>query len=133
MNKDIFCKIVAGDIPAHKVYEDDDFIAFLDINPVNLGHTLLVPKKHYEYVFDLPNDLYTKIFIVARKLAPAIQKAANSVQTGVAIEGFGVPHVHIHLIPIDDVNGVDPCKQHSESEEKLVSMAKKIKIILAAG
>jgi len=127
MEKDIFCRIVAGELPAHKVYEDNDFIAFLDINPVTLGHTLLIPKKHYEYIFDMPEDTYIKIFLLAKILAPAIQKSASSIQTGVAIEGFGVPRVHIHLIPINGINGVDPCKQHSESEEKLANMAKEIR------
>ncbi len=130
MDKDIFCKIIDGSVPAHKVYEDNDFIAFLDIKPISLGHTLLVPKKHYEYIFDLPEELYLKIFFVAKRLAPAIQKAAASIQTGVAIEGFGVPHAHIHLIPINAINGVDPCKQHPETEENLVKMAQEISKLL---
>ncbi len=129
---DIFCKIVAGEIPSYKVYEDDDFFAFLDINPINLGHTLLIPKEHYEYVFDMPEKLYSDIWIKAKKLAPAIQRATTLKRVGIAVEGFSVPHVHIHLVPINKVAELDPHAQKPASPEDLAAMARKIITEIAA-
>lgn len=127
MGKDIFCKIVSGEIPAYKIYEDSQFLAFLDVNPIQLGHTLLIPKEHCEYIFDMPELQYSALLSKAKELAPAIQEATGSRRVGIAVEGFGVPHVHVHLVPISEVNGLDPNKQHSETQEKLTEMAKNIK------
>ena len=100
----IFCKIVKGEIPSYKVYEDDDWFAFLDISPINLGHTLLVPKKHFRNLFDLPNNLLIK-------LGPVVQKLAMAIKDGVKADGLNlgmnnepaagqlVFHAHVHLMP----------------------------------
>lgn len=128
----LFCKIIAGEIPSHKIYEDEDFFAFLDINPINIGHTLLIPKEHYDNIFTMPEGLYEKIWSKAKELAPAIQKAADSKRVGIIIEGFAVPHVHIHLVPINVGNELDPHNQKPAKPEELAAMAEKIKRALSS-
>lgn len=93
----IFCKIVSGDIPSTKIYEDDDFLAFLDIRPLSPGHTLLIPKKHYRWVWDVPNA--GEYFKVAQKIAVALQKAFGTEAVLSKIIGDEVPHAHIWLYP----------------------------------
>ena len=97
----IFSKIVAGDIPSYKVAETDDFLAFLDIQPLKKGHTLVVPKREVDYLFDLPDDLYIGLHIFARKVADAIQRTVPCKRIATAVVGLEVPHAHIHLVPID--------------------------------
>lgn len=97
----IFCKIVAGQIPAQKTYEDENFIAFLDIHPKGPGHTLLVPKKHFQWFTDLPDDLYTALFMVAKGLAVALKDQQKADIVKLSIVGTDVPHVHVHLIPFN--------------------------------
>ncbi len=123
----VFCKIIKGEIETVKIYEDDKFFAFLDIRPINPGHTLLLPKKHIDYIFDIEEPLYSEIFQTAKKLAQPIQTAVQSKKIGLAIEGFGVPHVHIHLIPINNLNDVDPHRAKSATAEELFEIAEKIK------
>ena len=96
----IFSKIIAGEIPSYKVAEDDKFYAFLDINPLVKGHTLVVPKKEVDYIFDLEDDELAAMQIFAKRLALAIQKAFPCKKVGQAVIGLEVPHAHIHLIPI---------------------------------
>ncbi len=96
----IFSKIIAGEIPSYKVAEDDKFYAFLDINPLVKGHTLVVPKREVDYIFDLEDDELAAMQIFAKKLALAIQKAFPCKKVGQAVIGLEVPHAHIHLIPI---------------------------------
>src|SRR5688572_30307020 len=110
MRKCIFCSIINNEAPSYKIWEDQNFCAFLDINPVNTGHTLLIPKAHIEYIFDMDELLYSKIFQVAKFLSKPINDAMQSRRIGVAIEGFGVPHVHIHLVPINRLSDLDPNK-----------------------
>lgn len=94
----VFCKIVAGEIPADKTYEDDTTMAFLDVHPKGPGHTLLIPKAHYRWFEEMPDDLYAHVFKVAKELAIKMkQEGADHVQ--MAIVGKDVPHVHVHLIP----------------------------------
>ena len=97
----IFSKIVTGDIPSYKVAETDDFLAFLDIQPLKRGHTLVVPKREIDYIFDLPDDLYIGLQIFARKVADAIQRTVPCKRIATAVVGLEVPHAHIHLVPID--------------------------------
>ncbi len=104
MNDCIFCKIVEGKIPANKIYETDDVLAFLDITPVNEGHTLVIPKKHYENLFEIPDDLLAKIILTIKDLSVAIQNAVNSGGINLAMNnreaaGQIVPHAHFHIIP----------------------------------
>jgi len=128
----LFCKIIAGEIPSQKIYEDDEFLAFLDINPVQPGHTLLLPKEHYEYVFDMPDDAYTKLWLKAKELAPAIKRAVKAKRIGVAVEGISVSHTHIHLIPANKINDVNPSKPGTATNEELVAMMELIRQEIAS-
>jgi histidine triad (HIT) family protein len=96
----IFTKIIHGDIPCYKIAENDQFIAFLDINPVAVGHTLVVPKTEIDYIFNLADSELTQILIFAQKVAKAIDKVTGCIRTGIIVEGLEVPHAHIHLIPM---------------------------------
>lgn len=96
----IFSKIIAGEIPCYKVAEDEKNFAFLDINPVNKGHVLVVPKTENDYIFNLSDDDYQSLTMFARRVAKAIDKALPCKRVGVAVIGLEVPHAHIHLIPI---------------------------------
>jgi histidine triad (HIT) family protein len=102
MTDSIFTRIINGQIPYHKIYEDDLVIAFLDINPVRLGHTLIVPKIQVDYFVDVPSPYYEAVFNLAQKLAPAIQKALGLGRIGLSVVGTEVPHFHLHLIEIID-------------------------------
>lgn len=97
----IFSKIAAGEIPSYKIAEDDRYFAFLDINPVAEGHTLVIPKREEDYIFDLSEEEYTGLQLFARKVAKAMKKAMPCKRIGVAVMGLEVPHAHIHLIPIN--------------------------------
>lgn len=129
----IFCKIIKGDIPSYKVYEDNDFIAFLDINPLNPGHTLLIPKKHMLWVDDY--EPFAKYWETARKLSIAIKKAMNCILVSYVVYGLGVPHAHIHLIPKfeNDAHpvGPDPTKTMKLSYDEMKAVAEKIKKAIA--
>ncbi|WP_321478642.1 HIT family protein [uncultured Bacteroides sp.] len=97
----IFSKIIAGDIPCYKVAENDDFFAFLDINPLVKGHTLVVPKQEIDYIFDLKDHDLAAMHVFAKKVGKAIEEAIPCKRIGVAVMGLEVPHAHIHLIPIN--------------------------------
>lgn len=96
----IFSKIIAGEIPCYKVAENAEFFAFLDIRPVSKGHTLLIPRKEVDYVFDLDEHTYTGLMGYARKVAKAMDQALKPVRIAMTVEGLEVPHAHVHLIPI---------------------------------
>ncbi|OHA23953.1 MAG: hypothetical protein A3B11_01930 [Candidatus Taylorbacteria bacterium RIFCSPLOWO2_01_FULL_44_26] len=115
----LFCKIIAGKIQANKVWENDQFLVFPTISPINPGHLLLIPKEHYEYVYDIPEFLYSKLFLCAKNVAVILKKATGAKRIGMAIEGFGVDHVHIHLIPINHVNEINPLAAKNASEKDL--------------
>jgi len=115
----LFSRIVAGEIPAYKVAENESCIAFLDINPLAKGHTLVIPKKEIDYVFDIEDDLYKELWLFSKKVAAAIEKAVPCKRIGVAIIGLEVPHVHIHLIPmncVSDMNFAMPKLSFSKEE-----------------
>lgn len=97
----VFSRIVAGDIPSHKIAEDDRFYAFLDISPMKEGHTLVIPKVEVDYVFDLDDDLLAGLAVFSKKIAIAIKKAIPCQRVGMMVVGMEVPHAHMHLIPID--------------------------------
>jgi histidine triad (HIT) family protein len=103
----IFSKIVSGEISAYKVAEDDRFLAFLDINPLAEGHTLVIPKQEVDYVFDLDDKLYADCFVFAKKVAVAIKKVVPCEKVGIAVLGLEVAHAHIHLIPINTIYDID--------------------------
>ena len=125
----IFCKIVKGEIPANKVYEDEDFLAFLDINPFNPGHTLVIPKKHYRWVWDVDNA--GQYFEVVKKIAKVLQKSLEAKYVVSGIAGIDVPHAHIHIIPRFENDGhgswLDPQKIMKMPKEEMERIAEKIK------
>lgn len=103
----LFSKIIAGEIPSYKVAETENCFAFLDISPLAKGHTLVVPKKEIDYIFDIEDDLLSELNIFAKTLAKAIQKAFPCPKVGLAVIGLEVPHAHIHLVPINSVGDLD--------------------------
>ena len=119
----IFSRIVNGEIPCYKIAEDERFFAFLDINPVMRGHTLVIPKREDDYIFNLTDDEIAGMMVFAKKVAKAIEKAVPCKRIGVAVIGLEVPHAHIHLIPITQEGDLDFKKEHvhlSEEEFKEV-------------
>ena len=103
----IFTKIVNGEIPSYKIAEDEYCYAFLDINPLAKGHTLVIPKKEVDYLFDIEDELYKKLFVFAKKVAWAIEKVVPCKRIGLTVIGLEVPHAHIHLIPINSIYDMD--------------------------
>ena len=123
----IFTKIIQGEIPCYKIAENESHIAFLDINPVAEGHTLVVPKKEIDYLFDLPDSLLTDTILFAKKVALAMDLALKPNRTGVILDGREVPHAHIHLVPIySDSQSVTLGKKIALSKEKMQEIAGKI-------
>ena len=100
----IFTRIINGEIPCYKIAEDDEFFAFLDINPVQKGHTLVVPKEEVSYIFDINDDKLGRYMAFAKRVAAAIKAAVPCIKVGIAVVGLEVPHSHIHLIPLNEVN-----------------------------
>src|SRR5579863_2855836 len=101
MNDSIFSKIIRGEIPCHKIYEDNEVLAFLDIAPYTYGHTLVVPKMEVDSLWDLPDELYGYLMHVVRKVAQRQQKILKPKRVGIVVEGFAVPHAHVHVIPME--------------------------------
>lgn len=130
----IFSKIVAGDIPAYKVAESNDFLAFLDISPLTEGHLLVIPKKEVDYLFDLDDETYTGLQLFAKIVATGLKKAIPCERIGVVVMGLEVPHAHIHLIPMNeanDINFANPKKQFTA--EQFEATVDKIKEALREG
>lgn len=119
----IFSKIIAGEIPSYKVGEDDEFYAFLDINPLAKGHTLVVPKQEVDYIFDLDEATLTNLMLFAKRTARAIEKAIPCKRVGMSVIGLEVPHAHIHLVPINKESdmyfGGDKLKLEKQEFEKI--------------
>lgn len=107
MEDSIFTKIVRGEIPSYKIAENDKFIAFLDVFPIAKGHTLVVPKKQVDYIFDLEDDLLGELMIFAKMVAKKIEKTISCERIGIAVIGLEVPHTHIHLVPINGVSDIN--------------------------
>lgn len=127
----IFEKIVAGEIPAHKIMEDERFLAFLDVSPLRKGHTLVIPKKHTDFIFDMDDQDLSDMWVFAKPVAQAIKKAFGSTKVGVAVLGLEVRHAHIHLVPLNteqDINFSNP-KLHLENDE-LAQIAMQIRSFL---
>lgn len=118
----IFTKIVNGEIPAYKVAEDDNYLAFLDVNPNAKGHTLCIPKQEINKIFDMDEDHYLGLMKFSRKVAKALEKSVECKRVGVAVVGLEVPHVHVHLIPLnnmDEMRFIDKVKFEKEEFEAL--------------
>jgi histidine triad (HIT) family protein len=123
----IFCQIIKGVEPAHRVWESDDFLAFLTRRPCNPGHTLLIPKIHVDYVFDLEEPLFSEIFRAAKQLSEPIKNATDAKRVGVAIEGLSVAHVHLHLVPLYNISDLDPNRHIEQTQQELAEMAARIR------
>lgn len=120
----IFTKIVNGEIPAYKVTEDDKFLAFLDVNPNAKGHTLCIPKQEINKIFDMEEDHYLELMKFSRKVAKALEKTVACKRVGVAVVGLEVPHVHVHLIPLnemDEMRFTNKVKLEKEEFEELAN------------
>ena len=123
----IFTKIIEGEIPCHKVAETDEHIAFLDINPIAEGHTLVVPKQEIDYFFDLPDNLLQSTMDLSRTIAHAIDEALDPLRTGVIVQGLEVPHAHLHLIPLYKTDQIMALGHNvSVSQERMEELAEKI-------
>lgn len=130
MNDCIFCKIASKEIPVDLVYEDERIIAFLDMKPINPGHTLIVPREHVDHFFDMSLPVYQHVFDMAKKIAPKLKDAMGSARIGVLIEGLDVPHAHVHLIPINGGREIDHERARVATPEELKEIREKIKAAL---
>lgn len=123
----IFTRIINGEIPCYKIAESDTCFAFLDINPLAQGHTLVVPKKEVDYIFDVDDDLYVELMQFAKKVASAIEKVVPCERIGVTVIGLEVPHAHVHLIPINAINDMNFAKPKVQlTQDEFTELAKQI-------
>ncbi len=124
----IFSKIVSGEIPAHVVAETTEFLAFLDVSPLTMGHVLVIPKQEIDYIFDMDEESYFGLTLFAKIVAGGVKKAFPCLKVGMAVIGLEVPHVHIHLIPMNSVSDMNFSKEKLKpSEEELAEAAAKIR------
>jgi len=123
----IFSKIISGEIPAYKVAENQDFLAFLDINPNSKGHTLCILKKEIDYIFDLSSEDYQKLMNFSRKIAIALKKSVNCKRIALSVVGLEVPHVHVHLIPLESMSDMNFGKSIKLDDNEFKSIVEKIK------
>jgi histidine triad (HIT) family protein len=123
----IFSRIVAGDIPAHKIAETADYLAFLDVSPTAPGHTLVIPKQEIDQLFDMDDALYAGLLAFAKQLAPAIRRAVPCKRVGMAVIGLEVPHAHIHLIPLNRLADMDFTKKMAPTPAELADIAARIR------
>lgn len=126
----IFCKIVAGEIPSFKVWEDENYLAFLDIFPIKDGHTMVIPKKHHPYIFEIPDDELQGLSIAAKKVAQKLKQAfkPKTGKVGVVVYGLDVDHTHIHLIPLDKSGDLNMSSKSKAENFKLEEVLNKISI-----
>jgi histidine triad (HIT) family protein len=123
----IFTKIVNGEIPASKIAETDEFLAFLDVSPLVMGHTLVIPKKEINYIFEVDDDLLARMMVFAKKVAKAVEISIPCKRIGVAVIGLEVPHCHIHLIPLNTMNDINFTQPKlSPSKEELTKVCELI-------
>lgn len=122
----IFTKIINGEIPCYKIAEDDNFLAFLDVNPNAKGHTLCIPKKEIDKIFDMQDDLYLDLMRFSKKVALAIEKTVPCLRIGMAVIGLEVPHAHVHLIPINEMDEMRFQKKVLMTKDEFETLAKKI-------
>mgnify|MGYP000084672587 CR=1 FL=1 len=123
----LFSKIISGEIPSHKVAETDDFLAFLDINPNAKGHTLCIPKKEVNKLFDLDDKTYLDLMVFSKKVAHGLESTIDCKRVGMAVIGLEVPHVHVHLVPINTMDDMRFQKKDSYSDDELKSIAESIR------
>src|SRR4051812_37611326 len=124
----VFSKIISGEIPCYKIAESDKYLAFLDVFPLAKGHTLVIPKKETDYIFDIPDEEFSGLHLFSKKVAKAIEKAVPCKRIGVAVIGLEVPHAHIHLIPLQNVGDINFSRPKlSFPKEEMEEVAKKIR------
>jgi histidine triad (HIT) family protein len=126
----LFTKIVRGEVPAYKIAEDSQFLAFLDINPNAKGHTLCIPKKEVNKIFDLEEEVYQELMRFSRKVAIALEKTVDCKRVGMAVVGLEVPHVHVHLIPLNSMSDMDFSKNVKMADEEFKKLAESIHVNL---
>jgi histidine triad (HIT) family protein len=126
----IFSRIVAGEIPAHRLREDDRFLAFLDVRPIRSGHSLVIPKEEIDHFFDLPDDLLADLMVFAKPVANAIRSVTGAARVGCAVVGVEVPHAHLHLVPVDSVGDLDFRKASEADQDELSALAERIRAAL---
>jgi histidine triad (HIT) family protein len=126
----IFCKIAGGQVQSFKIWENDRFYSFLDANPLNQGHLLIIPKRHVDYFFDLNNEEYIEIMEIARKIEGPLKKATRAKRIGLVVEGFEIAHAHLHLIPLHNSNDLDPRRVKKGIPQEMKAIAEKITINL---
>ena len=122
----IFSKIINNEIPCYKIAETDDFLAFLDVNPNAKGHTLCIPKQEINKIFDLENDLYLDLMAFSKKIAIALEKSIPCKRVGMAVIGLEVPHAHVHLIPLNEMDEMRFQNKVSMTKEEFENLAKSI-------
>ena len=123
----IFSKIINGEIPCYKIAEDNNYFAFLDINPLAIGHTLVIPKKEIDYIFNIEDDLLSGLMVFSKKIALAVEAAIPCRRVGMAVIGLEVPHAHIHLVPLNTMNDINFTRTKlTPSKELLQQTADKI-------
>jgi len=123
----IFTKIINGEIPCHKIAEDDRYFAFLDIRPINDGHTLVIPKAEVDYLFDLDDDLLAGIMTFAKPIAKAIEKVVPCERVGVIVAGIEVPHAHVHLVPFSNMGQLTFANAREADHARLAELAEQIR------
>jgi histidine triad (HIT) family protein len=123
----IFTKIIKGEIPSYKIAEDENYFAFLDINPLAKGHTLIIPKKEVDYIFDVDDQTLGGMMVFAKKVAKAIEKVVPCKRIGITVIGLEVPHAHIHLIPLNGLHDMEFSKPKLKlSQEEFIELANRI-------
>jgi histidine triad (HIT) family protein len=124
----IFTKIVNGEIPCYKVAETEKLLAFLDVNPLAFGHTLVIPKKEIDYIFDIEDDLLKELILFSKRVAQCVEKVVPCKRIGVAVIGLEVPHTHIHLVPLNEVSDINFSKEKLKfSPETLSELSEKLR------
>ena len=129
----VFSKIIRGELPCHEIYQDEQVFAFLDIRPLTPGHTLVIPKREIDDMLDVPRELYLKVMEEAQRISWALQKATASKRVGLIVQGFEVPHFHVHLVPINRPADMLLANARPCSEREMVEVRKKIVHYLEMG
>jgi len=126
----LFTRIIKRELPAEIVWEDGDFIVIMDISPINPGHLLLIPKIEIDSIFDLPDTIFGRLWDIARWLQEPLRKATHSNRVAIAVEGFTIPHAHVHLVPVNGANELDPKRAKRANAGELNSVATRIRSLL---
>ena len=127
----IFTRIVNGELPCHRLYEDELSLSFLDLRPINPGHALVIPKQEIDYIFDVPDEVLQHLMVVAKTVARAIDATVTCERVGIIVAGLEVPHAHIHLVPISGISDINFANAKPADADDLAALAKRIRARLA--